>query len=130
MLLTASHPKNENVWKSAIHAAHCLADGKDSYGTLLYLYRENGFELRDGLYPRYWHGYLVFLKPLLFFFSYPAIRYIIMFLQFGLFLLLVVKLAEKNKMFIFPVFPCGQFICFHNICIDLYWEGRGRKHNG
>lgn len=41
------------------------------------------------------------------FFSYPAIRYIIMFLQFGLFLLLVVKLAEKNKMFIFSVFPCG-----------------------
>lgn len=33
-------------------------------------------------YQRYWHGYLVFIKPLLIFFSYQKIRFLLLFLLF------------------------------------------------
>ena len=44
------------------------------------LKRENQ-DLNTGTYARYWHGYLVFLKPLLTVFSVPTIRLINMLLQ-------------------------------------------------
>ncbi len=47
-------------------------------------------------YPRYWHGYLVLLKPLLLLFDYGDIRYLNMILQTLLFLIFVWK---GNKLF-------------------------------
>ena len=47
-------------------------------------------------YPRYWHGYLVLLKPLLLLFDYGDIRYLNMILQTLLFLMFVWK---GNKLF-------------------------------
>lgn len=63
----------------------------------------------DGLfelsYPRYWHGYLVWLKPLLLFFSVADIRIINMILQltvfFCLFLLSIKKLGMKYSVPLF-----------------------------
>jgi len=110
MLLTASHSKSENVWKSAVYVSHYVADNKNPCETMLYIYQENGSVVQDSSYPRYWHGYLVFLKPLLVFCSYPTIRYIMMFLQLGLFMFLVIKLAERNKILIFPVFLSWIFL--------------------
>lgn len=112
MLLTASNPKNESVWKAAIHTSNCIIDGCDPCQTLLYLYKENVTDanLITKPYSRYWHGYLIFLKPLLYFFNYPTLRYIMMFVQTGLFTLLVIKLAEKNKALIIPVFLTWIFL--------------------
>ena len=79
MLLTASNPVNESIWKSAVHTSHYVVNGYDPCQTLLYLYTENDIntDVSNETYSRYWHGYLVFLKPLLYFCSYPAIRFII-----------------------------------------------------
>lgn len=112
MLLTASNPRNENIWKSAVHTSHYVADGYDPCQTLLYLYTENDIDkdVRNETYSRYWHGYLVILKPLLYFCSYPSIRYIMMFVQIALFTLLVVKLADKNKTLIIPVLLTWIFL--------------------
>lgn len=51
-------------------------------------------------YPRYWHGYLCILKPLLFAFNYKSIRMINSALQLLLTLLLCCILWKKNKRFI------------------------------
>lgn len=49
-----------------------------------------------GSYNRYWHGYQVILRPLLFMFNLMEIRYINMFLLFGLFM--VVNYLMKKKL--------------------------------
>lgn len=50
-----------------------------------------------GEYARYWHGYMVFLRPLLCFFTYSNIRYIYMLLHTFLFAFLFYHLG-KNMM--------------------------------
>ena len=45
-------------------------------------------------YPRYWHGYLAFLKPLMIVLSYSQIRYLYMILYMMLFAAVVMKLAK------------------------------------
>lgn len=47
-------------------------------------------------YPRYWHGYLVLLKPLLLFFDVSDIRVLNMFLQFGLLLYIIWLIMRKE----------------------------------
>ncbi len=46
-------------------------------------------------YPRYWHGYLTFLKPLMIFLSYSQIRYLYMILYIVLFTAIVIMLSKR-----------------------------------
>lgn len=46
-------------------------------------------------YPRYWHGYLAFLKPLMIFLSYSQIRYLYMILYIVLFTAIVIMLSRR-----------------------------------
>ena len=48
-------------------------------------------------YNRYWHGYLIFLKPLLYLFDYFTIRYINLILQSLLTLIVVILLIKKTN---------------------------------
>ena len=52
-------------------------DGLDCMSEALQKYVSGDLEgSHIGAYPRYWHGYLIFLKPLLLFFNYYRIRWI------------------------------------------------------
>lgn len=54
-------------------------------------------------YARYWHGYLIFLKPLLFFFSYYQIRLINGCIQIVLLIALIWIMYKRNlKKYILP----------------------------
>ena len=54
-------------------------------------------------YSRYWHGYLVFLKPLFVFFNYATIRKINSIVQLGLISVLFMLFVQcKDKKFILP----------------------------
>lgn len=86
-------------------------EGKTVLDKALQVYRGNSVEdqpieslkvqLEDGnsavltSYPRYWHGYLIFLKPLLLIFSYTQIRYINILLQ-TIFLILLLNMSCKK----------------------------------
>lgn len=48
-------------------------------------------------YGRYWHGYLLYLKPLLMVLNYGQIRYFIGMIQLGLFVSVVYLFVKKNK---------------------------------
>jgi len=55
-------------------------------------------------YERYWHGYLIFLRPLLIFFSYQKIKIILtltLYLLFLTFLFLVYKKLGKTKVLMY-----------------------------
>ncbi len=59
-------------------------------------------------YARYWHGYLVFLKPLLFFFTWSQVTVIAVVLQV-LLLLLVLLLSLRRKAYgVFPALLGGM----------------------
>lgn len=46
-------------------------------------------------YPRYWHGYLIYLKPILMLFGMPGIRVINLILQFILLIMVILKMSQK-----------------------------------
>lgn len=60
-------------------------------------------------YSRYWHGYLIFMKPLMTFLNYAQIRYLISFLQTALIAGILVLIGMKKSFFM-------QFRLFYRIC--------------
>lgn len=75
-------------------------------------------------YERYWHGYLIILRPLLIFFSYGQIRMIITFLLISAFCLLV-YLSWKNfgKQVAIP-------LIFGFVAVDFFYIGRSMQFSG
>lgn len=74
MLQTAVYVRDENPLKAAMRCSRMeYAESKGPTDSLLrYVYGEPFGEVVD--YARYWHGYLIFLKPLLLFFPLSDIR--------------------------------------------------------
>lgn len=68
-------------------------------------YAENGVAKTPEAYPRYWHGYLVVLKPLLLLFTYRQIRYLNVVLLLTLYGMAVLGLFRRNG-----IKPCANFI--------------------
>lgn len=73
MLLEASHCNDTGLLDRAIHVYRPTIEGENPAQVLVSYYAD-GAEAQIISYPRYWHGYLVFIKPLLSVFSYGQIR--------------------------------------------------------
>lgn len=112
MLLTASHPRSENVWHAAINAQRYRTASTPAE-TIIEVYgndAEEILELKTTTYARYWHGYLIFLKPLLFLFEYGQIREIMMFVQIFLFGAILILLSKRNNKMLLPFFVFWIFL--------------------
>lgn len=83
--------------KSIDSAMNCYykfnEDSTDKADNLLRIVR--GEKIEEYEYTRYWHGYQIFLRPLLQVFNYEEIRYINMFGVIGLFVVAAYLLKEK-----------------------------------
>ena len=97
MLLTASHPNGENPWKDAIRVPQFRSNDMEPTQLLIDMFSVQETEKQEVSYGRYWHGFLIFLKPLLAVFSYSQIRDILSMVQIGLFMVIVLLLAKKEK---------------------------------
>lgn len=97
MLLSAENTNNEGVFVEALKVERPTIAGPIPTDTLIALH--TGTEPNTGTisYARYWHGYLVFLKPLLLFFDYPQIRYFLSLTQLGLVAAVICLLAASGK---------------------------------
>lgn len=97
MLLEASYDGEETLIEKMMNVYHRSYMGDVSYGTLVNTFL-NG-KTADGLisYARYWHGYLVTLKPLLCIMSYKDIRILNFILQIILDVFVVLLLQKKKK---------------------------------
>lgn len=84
-----------------------------SYDSLIKIYSPNetendNYEIK--YYPRYWHGYLLYLKPLLLFFNLSDIRIINIAVQFLLLILVTLELYKKDgKKLILPYY-CAVYV--------------------
>lgn len=73
-------------------------------------------------YGRYWHGYLLYLKPLLLVFNYGQIRYLVGLIQFGLFVEVVVLLMRKKKeQYIIPFITAYLFLNPTTLSLSLQY---------
>ena len=109
MMQTAVYVRDENPLKAAMRCARMeFSEGKLAPADSLkqYVYGDRSGRVLD--YARYWHGYLLFLKPLLLFFSLSDIRMLNGALQ--LVLACAVLLTAFRKRGLRLVLPLGLAI--------------------
>lgn len=82
---------------------------KELYGLMHGENIEESFE-----YARYWHGYLVILRPLLIFFSYTSIRIILFILTLILMITMLVLIAKKIDMTTAAIYALAL------LCINIF----------
>lgn len=97
MLLNAENTNDESVFAEAVKVERVTSGDPLPTDTLIALHTGIEQEYGTGSYARYWHGYLIFLKPLLLFFNYQQIRYIMTLVQLGLVVAVIWLLAAKGK---------------------------------
>lgn len=94
MLNNAVFSGSGSVVKDAMNNPYVIVkDMEQSKGLVKYLV-DDSLETQVVNYPRYWHGYLVWLKPLLMIMSYADIRIVFMFLQGILAMLTIIELYK------------------------------------
>lgn len=108
MFSIAIHPSSGNVWKDALHNVRYeyeetnMVQGLNDYANDVSEQEPFQYELE---YTRYWHGYLVILKPLLLKLNVSEIRLLNMIVQ-GVLLLFLLYLVQKKlgSCYMIPVF--------------------------
>ena len=96
MLLNAIFPGTGNVINDAMKTYRVEYKERNPVGSLTDFANDVVAEKRTVTYPRYWHGYLVILKPLLLFFDVADIRIINMFLQTTLFMYIIYLMMKRR----------------------------------
>ena len=94
MLDEATHPVDGIIRSAMLNPRYRFADGERPVDVLVKVMNDEKTELEEVFYSRYWHGYLVILKPLLMMFKVNHLR---MFLAYGVFILFVVVLLLFRK---------------------------------
>lgn len=99
MLSTASYSGKENAFEKALMAYRYDAKDKNlKPDEILVNYHKNeekdDYDIRS--YSRYWHGYLIFLKPLLTFFNYGQIRALNLVIQTFLNIVVIYLMHKKS----------------------------------
>ena len=114
MLLGAIHETDElNPLQQAVAVPHITMSGVNSKCITLknYLW-DNMIPDGESNYDRYWHGYMLYLKPLLLFMDYADIRVLNMILQTLLLLYLLRELVRKRMEGMIPAL--GIFVVILN----------------
>lgn len=106
MLLTSSNNSAFSIRKVLLNPHERVRQGKDDLDPYWSLVKRNEianakFSQRD--YPRYWHGYVIVLRPLLTFLNYDQIRNFLLVTILSLFCTVIFALSRLNlKTFILP----------------------------
>lgn len=96
MLLNAAYAGDESTIDKAMMVYCRRIEEKNPYESLIEEYINGETDTYVNSYGRYWHGYLVFLKPLLCIFNYRNIRQINFCIQFLTNIAVIFVFIEKN----------------------------------
>jgi len=103
MLLAAGHPKVHGSIKDALNIGIKGLDKCTPNEVLVKMSNDERVKIHTWNYGRYWHGYLVFLKPLLYLTDYQGIRGILAYGQMIVFVYVIWLLTKIKKLFVVPV---------------------------
>ena len=94
MLLEVIHPTTDSIDAAMLNPRFGLTQEEKPVDALIKILRGDSEGLSEIIYPRYWHGYLVILKPLLLLMKANHAR---IFLAYGVFVLFVAALLLCQK---------------------------------
>lgn len=97
MLLNALYDGDEGIIKKSMHVYRNVTEGENDPVKFLANYYSKEEESHKVSYGRYWHGYLIILKPLLLFLDYSNIRMLSGILQPILIALVAILMYKKKK---------------------------------
>ena len=97
MLLTARYDGTESVFKEALLNNRFTVNGMMDSEIIAAESLGEELEGNAGDYGRYWHGYLLYVKPLLMVFNYGQIRYLIGAVQFAILTMVLYLFVKKCK---------------------------------
>ncbi|MDO4324202.1 MAG: hypothetical protein Q4C61_16945 [Lachnospiraceae bacterium] len=109
MLLTAAYDGKENVVDKAVNNYRiCPEDKTMLEGCSVVGLNQGG---KQTAYARYWHGYLVVLKPLLLFFNLNEIRDInVFFILLGISIIMILMYKNRLQKYIVPLLVAVAFM--------------------
>lgn len=112
MLAEAICPVEGNSLKNVMEIKRraCRIDGKTGPIEVTNYANDAGYPVYETSYPRYWHGYLILLKPLLLFFDVGDIRMFNFFLQSFLLLWIMIRLVMQHYQREAVVFGIGILV--------------------
>ena len=95
MLITSTYTNDENVLNRAVSVYKPGEEHQDSVEVMTAYYKNNE-DIGEISYGRYWHGYLIFTKPLLSVFTYSEMRLINTFIVAILATVLIMVMYSKK----------------------------------
>lgn len=111
MLCIAATPRTGSVLFDAMNNGWMNLPPLDYKDTLISFFEEGQ---NDGLvinpYPRYWHGYLIWLKPMLAIMSYSDIRIMAMCFELALLVCAVYELQRRDRRLVLGFFASFMFL--------------------
>lgn len=111
MICEAVAPRTASVIDDAINANWISLDSYNNVQTLINAFGKGMYDKTTVTpYPRYWHGYLIFLKPLLACMSYSEIRILAMWVQLALLCLAIHELLKKDRKLAIAFFTSFLFL--------------------
>ena len=95
MLLHAVYESDEPITVRAAEGYRYVVDG-NAFAALLEYGKGDAAQMGTSAIARYWHGYLVFLKPLLCMMSYLDIRMLLAIVQFGMLSAVIAGMCKRQ----------------------------------
>ena len=102
-MMLAAVTRSEKPLAAQVADSDCYKAEGNAFHSLL-AYGRSDTELSSYSIARYWHGYLVFLKPLLMFLSYLDIRMLLMLTQGAMLCAVICRLCRRNLGSLVPAF--------------------------
>lgn len=96
LILNAIYPGSGHILQDAMNAPRILYGEDNNEQSVVFLATGKEGETHEVFYGRYWHGSLIFLKPMLLLFDLADIRMISMILQMGLLFLVIVGMVKRE----------------------------------
>lgn len=116
MLLEAANEDNRNPFEASLNSYFLYGGKTNPVEVLKQEYTNISNDYTNFSYARYWHGYLVILKPLLWLFNYGGIRSFLCSVQLLLFVAIIYHL-KNNKELIIPFVTL--FLFFNPVSLML-----------
>ncbi len=123
MLQEAAYPGEEDVFDKAVNARYERVRGLNPCESFVEIHSGSPEEVYAFEYARYWHGYLLFLRPLLAKLNYAQIRTVNQCIQFALLLAVLYLLAGRCRRCLAPFLVMVLFLAPTAIGNSLQFSG-------
>ena len=124
MLRNAFYNGEESAWQKALHVYYYSYTDEEydvRESMIAWLEGKEGYEKKS--YARYWHGYLILLKPLLYFWDYGDIRGFLKWIELSMVVYICVLLSKRKLERFIPAFIAAM------VCIEFQLIGMSMQYS-